>query len=244
MSPLKSISRNIPNAITCLNLVSGTLACVYALRGAAPTGGLRAYEVAAILIGCAAVFDFCDGLAARLLRAVSPMGKELDSLCDAVSFGVAPAMMVYALIDVAAPGSWLKYVALLVAVCGALRLARFNTDTTQAVSFLGLPIPANAIFWIGYCCWQYDNMQVLSGGGIYALAALVVAVSLLMVCRLRMFSLKFKNFSLSGNWHRYLIALLTVVCVAAQGVPGLASAIIAYVALSAVTHGRTKRMEA
>ena len=94
MSILTTIKNNIPNSITCLNLVSGSLACIYALRGGEDFGGLFGYQIAFIMIAAAAVFDFCDGLVARLLHAVSAIGKELDSLCDAVSFGLAPALLV------------------------------------------------------------------------------------------------------------------------------------------------------
>ena len=151
MKLFTAIRNNIPNSITCLNLVSGALACIYALRGSEDFGGISGYQISFIMIAAAAVFDFCDGLVARLLHAVSAIGKELDSLCDAVSFGLAPALLVYNFMATMNPGGWLHYVTLTIAVCGVLRLARFNVDATQATSFLGMPIPANAIFWIGYC---------------------------------------------------------------------------------------------
>ena len=244
MRILQAIRRNIPNAITCLNLVAGVMACIYATQGDRMIGPVNGYQGTFIMIACAAVFDFCDGLAARLLRTVSAMGKELDSLCDTVSFGVAPAMMVYTLFETADGASPLKYVALLIAVCGVLRLARFNVDTTQSTSFLGMPIPANAIFWIGYVSWQWQHPGALGGCGLWVMAAVTVLISLMMVCRLRMFSLKFKDFGLANNWHRYLIIVAAIVLIALQGLAGLASTIVAYILLSALTHRRTKAHEA
>lgn len=243
MKILRTIKRNIPNTITCLNLASGVLACIYALRSDETFGTLHGYHVSFLLIAVAAIFDFCDGLSARLLGAVSAIGKELDSLSDSVSFGIAPSLLVFMLLETAAPNSWIKYLAVIVAVCGVVRLARFNTDATQKVSFLGLPIPANAIFWIGFCAWQYEHMELLEGNNIWWLVALTVVMSLMMVCRLRMFSLKIKNLSWSGNWHRFLIVGIAIIVIAIQGIPGMATTIVAYIILSALTHRRTKRLE-
>lgn len=241
MKLLTSIKNNIPNSITCLNLVSGALACIYALRGNEDFGGIMGYQISFIMIAAAAVFDFCDGLVARLLHAVSAIGKELDSLCDAVSFGLAPALLVYDFMSTTHPDGWLQYVALLIAVCGVLRLARFNVDTTQTTSFLGMPIPANAIFWIGFCnlLYAHPELYATATDG-YMLAVLIVAISFSMVCKLRMFSFKFKNFTFAGNWHRYLLIVAAVAFVAAQGVTGLASTIMFYILLSVFTHRRTK----
>ncbi|MGN1246553.1 MAG: CDP-diacylglycerol--serine O-phosphatidyltransferase [Muribaculaceae bacterium] len=242
MKLLTAIRNNIPNAITCLNLVSGVLACIYALHGTDDFGGISGYQISFIMIAAAAVFDFCDGLVARLLHAVSAIGKELDSLCDAISFGLAPALLVYNFMATGNPDGCLHYVAIAIAVCGVLRLARFNVDTTQTTSFLGMPIPANAIFWIGYCNMLYAHPENYSAGlDEYLLAALVVAISLSMVCTLRMFSFKFKNFALATNWHRYLLIAAAVVLVAVQGITGLASTIAVYIVLSIFTHSRTKR---
>lgn len=244
MKLLRTIKNNIPNTITCLNLVSGIIACIFAFQSTEAFGSLYGYQIAFIMIAMAAVFDFLDGLVARLLNAVSAIGKELDSLCDSVSFGLAPALLVYFMMDYITPGTPFKYIALLIAVCGVLRLARFNIDTTQSVSFLGMPIPANAIFWIGYCNWMYHNVNFGHGNGIYVTTALVVIISLIMVSTLRMFSFKFKNFKLMNNWHRYLIIIATILFVAVQGISGLASTILFYIILSALTHSYTKKNEA
>lgn len=223
-----ALTRHIPNAITCLNLVCGTVAIVLAMDGD--------WATASAFIGAAAVFDFLDGAMARMLHAYSPVGKELDSLSDLVSFGVAPALMVYKVLP--APLCWL---AVMIAVCGALRLARFNVDTRQTTEFIGLPIPANAIFWIGAVSFLHtgadDSMAMAMDhaamlGRTLTVAVAIVAVSLLMLAPIRIFSLKFKNFSLADNWMRYLAIALTVCAVAILGLPGLAVAIALYVLLA------------
>ena len=157
---MKIIRNNIPNAITSLNLLCGSMACIAAFSGSEMLcGGLRGYEWAFILIGLSAVADFLDGLVARLLHAVSAIGKELDSLSDLVSFGLAPALILYNLMVEQGAGGW-ALVSLLLPVFGALRLARFNVDTNQTTTFTGLPIPANAIFWVGFTAW-YATHPVL-----------------------------------------------------------------------------------
>lgn len=233
MKILQSIRNNTPNAVTCCNLLSGALACIAAFHAFEPWWwGLLGYQVAFILIAAAAVFDFFDGFTARLLHATSPLGKELDSLSDAVSFGLAPAMVLYNMLVAYEPVSVWAYCAMLIPVFGALRLAKFNVSTDQSVTFTGLPIPANAIFWIGF-----TNYYAASHGHVATVAviALVVAFSLLMVCGLRMFSLKLHSLSMKENFKQYLLVLAFVLCVALCGVSGLALAIIFYIVLSAVT---------
>ena len=140
------IIRNIPNTLTCLNLLSGCLACAAAFAGD--------YVQAFAFIVVGAAFDFFDGLAARALHVYSVIGKDLDSLADDVTFGVAPGAMVFMLLREmtvhAQPGgleAWLPYVAFAIPVFSGLRLAKFNNDARQTTSFIGLPVPANALFW-------------------------------------------------------------------------------------------------
>ena len=223
------IKRNIPNTITCLNLVSGVMAIIAAFHGSQPYwGSLTGFQWAYIFIGIAAIMDFCDGFAARLLHAYSNLGKELDSLCDLVSFGVAPAMLVYQVMTEGNGLPWLPYIAIFIAVMGALRLARFNIDDRQTTSFIGLPIPANAIFWIGATAWIADRGYP----GDVVMAILTVAVSLLMVCNIRMFSLKFKNLDWRENFRRYVLVVGFVIFVATLGLSGLAWTIILYLSIS------------
>lgn len=221
------ITRNIPNAVTCINLLGGVMAIIMASGGDTQYLGLEAYRWVYIFIGISAVADFLDGFAARLLHAYSNLGKELDSLCDLVSFGVAPALLMYNCIDTLLPGSWMKWAVLLIPVCGALRLAKFNIDTRQTSSFIGLPIPANAIFWIGYSsiCWS-GNPSLLEW---YWLLPAVVVESLLMVSELKLFSLKFKTWSWRGNQWRWLLIATAVASVCIFGVAGLMWLIVAYV---------------
>lgn len=228
---LKKIISQIPNSITCLNLLSGTLASIFALNYDTVVGTLTGYEWTFICIGAAAVFDFCDGAAARLLHAYSELGKELDSLADLISFGLAPALLMYSTICWYNPGftPW-ALVALMIVVCGALRLARFNIDTRQTTSFIGLPIPSNAIFWIGYIGWI--NTHTYPGN--IATTIIIAVISLLMLSPLRMFSLKFKNFKFRKNARRYILIMAAALFVATEGLAGLAWTILFYILASAL----------
>lgn len=193
---------------------------------------MQGYQVAFVLIALAAVFDFFDGFTARLLHAVSPLGKELDSLSDAVSFGLAPGMVLYNMLVQYAPESGVAYIAMLIPVFGALRLAKFNVSTDQSTTFTGLPIPANAIFWIGFTNFYAEHHADVP---VLVVAGLVVALSLLMVCNLRMFSLKLHSLSVKENYKQYLLVLAFVICVGFCCVTGLAWAMLFYIVLSAVT---------
>lgn len=217
------ITRSIPNTITCLNLLSGCLAVVASFHGP------EAMKWAWIFMGAAAVFDFCDGAAARLLKAYSAIGKELDSLSDLVSFGLAPGMLVFNLMTWHGYGLW-AYAAFFLPVMGALRLAKFNVDTRQTTSFLGLPIPSNAIFWIGATAW----CQTYGVFPLWFMIVLIADLGMLMVCNLPMFSLKFQNFRFGENLRRFALILGAVVFVVFQGVPGLAWVIILYILLSLI----------
>ncbi|MBS1352543.1 MAG: CDP-diacylglycerol--serine O-phosphatidyltransferase [Coprobacter sp.] len=222
---MKRLSSYIPNIITCCNLTAGSLAVIMALRGT--------FEQAAILILIAAVCDFLDGLSARLLHAYSDMGKELDSLSDLISFGLAPGLMVYALLNdylLLPYGNleYLAYIALLIPVAGGIRLAKFNVDDRQTTSFIGLPIPANALFWIGVCFADTRDWHPV------IILALIVLFSYLMVSNLPMFSLKASNLSWSNNKLRYILVITSLGLVIWLGLTGLAGAIIAYILLSLI----------
>ncbi len=228
MKILRLIRSNIPNTITCLNLLSGCMAVVFAFHYDAMYGGLTGYQMAFIFIGAATLFDFCDGLSARLLHAYSALGKELDSLSDLVSFGLAPATLIYSTMAHNDAG-WLAYLAFVVTVFGALRLAKFNIDDRQTSSFIGLPIPSNAIFWIGWIAWV--NQYGYPGHAVMIL--LVLALSLLMVSRIRMFSLKVKTLEWRSNVRRYALVLGAVLFLIMQQLSGLAWSVVLYIVLSA-----------
>lgn len=235
MKLFRAVKQNIPNTITSMNLFSGCMAVVSAFHFNETIGAMHGYEWAFLFIGLATVFDFCDGLSARLLHAYSALGKELDSLSDLVSFGVAPAALVFNLIQ-SQTGSWVAFLAFLIAVFGALRLAKFNIDDRQTTSFIGLPIPANAIFWIGVVAWNVDFRYI----GDAWMTALVVLFPLLMVSSLPMFSLKVKTLSLRSNVRRYALLLGTAMLVAALQLAGLLWAIVFYILLS-VTERRDEQ---
>ena len=214
----KAIFAQIPNSITCLNLISGCIAIVMAFKGC--------YGWASIAIAAAAVFDFLDGAMARLMKAYSAVGKELDSLSDLVSFGVAPAAMVYNILP--EESSW---IAISIPVCGALRLARFNVDTRQTTSFIGLPIPANAIFWIGAVSWMEANGPF--DAWIMIPATMLEAQS--MLDPIQLVSLKFSNFKLNTeNCLRYFIIAAAIVLTVIFGLPGLSLTIILYYLLGLI----------
>lgn len=188
--------------------------------------GLEAYNWAYIFIGIAAVMDFLDGFAARLLHAYSNLGKELDSLCDAVSFGVAPAMILFSTLERYGNPEWICWASLLIPVFGVLRLAKFNIDTRQTTSFIGLPIPANAIFWIGYTALCNDMSGIMCEW--WFIVPVLLVECWLMVSPLKLFSLKFKTWGWKGNQFRWLLIVTAIVLVFCAGVPGLMWLIIAY----------------
>ena len=224
----KQVVRFIPNIITLLNLLSGCVAIYMAFHLTERFGSLSGLEWSWIAIAAAAVFDFCDGASARGLNAYSPIGKELDSLSDLVSFGVAPGMMMLNYMLQFSQHPWLCFTALLIPVFGAYRLAKFNLDESQKSSFLGLPIPANAIFWIGMAGW----IMRYGYPGTGLMVVLILLVSILMVVNLRMFSLKFKDFSWGHNFRRYMLMLATLVFIIIWHVSGLVWAIALYVLIS------------
>lgn len=242
---IKRLTASIPNTITCCNLLSGCLACIASFHISEHNllWGLGGLQLAWLLIAAATVFDFCDGLAARLLRAHSLLGKELDSLADLVSFGLAPGLMMYNLLIALGAPCWAPWIALCIPVLGALRLARFNVDDRQTTSFIGLPIPSNAIFWIGYTAWIAGPQSpvhngVIEGWPLWLTVALIPAIALMMVCGLPMFSLKFKSMNPKVNVMRYAVLLAAILLLLTIGVAGLAPAILFYIFLSIIDSKR------
>lgn len=226
------ITKNIPNAITCLNLAAGFAAIMFAAHAAEPFGSMLGWQWAALCIGIAAVADFCDGFSARLLRAYSNLGKELDSLCDLISFGVAPAAIIFNILLLANAPLWLLCLTVMIPICGALRLARFNIDTHQTTDFIGMPIPANAIFWVGYAAgMMHDSTFMLRPATI---ACAIVIVSLLMVSSQKMVSLKFKNLNFRENIKRYLVIAAFIISVAVYKLEGLWVGMCCYYIISLV----------
>ena len=216
------IKKHIPNFITTLNLFSGCFAIYYGFQAN--------YEMVMAFILIAAVFDFMDGLAARILKAYSPMGKELDSLADVVSFGVAPGVLVFSLINESALPDWMAFVGFIVPVFSALRLAKFNIDARQTSSFIGMPTPANALFWAGM---GYSFSDLLIDNGLLTIV-LAIVFCLFLVSEVPMFSLKFKNLSLKNNWVQYLFLVGSVALIVYFQTKALALIIAWYLVLSAI----------
>ena len=206
-----TLKKHIPNSITSMNALAGTIGVVFALQGRP--------DYAFICMLAAAVFDFCDGLSARILKVTSAIGKELDSLSDVVSFGVAPTMIVYKWLTICyfqmPPASQTHFVFLcsylvfLVPALSAVRLARFNIDTKQTENFIGMPTPANALF-LGFIPAASEHVTMLNNYWVVLVFAIFFAF--LLVTPINMISLKFKNFKLTGmNIARYLILLVGLV---------------------------------
>ncbi len=220
-----NITKHIPNAITSLNVLSGCIAVIFALQGD--------YYAVAICIALSAIFDFCDGFAARLLQAYSPMGKELDSLADLISFGLAPALLVLSSLQNVLPVEykWVAYISLILPVFAALRLAKFNIDERQSTSFIGLPVPANALWWIGVS-HIFTHPETVSCIELWGVVISIPVFAVLMISELPMFSLKFSNYRLSENVMRYTLIVVSIVCLVWQGVAGFALIIGIYILMS------------
>lgn len=228
---MRRLKRNIPNCITLLNLIAGMMAIISAARGVDPWWGLKGWQWGAIFIGIAAVADFLDGFFARMLKAYSALGKELDSLSDLVSFGVAPALMVFDLLESVEATPWLKWCVLIVPAFAAMRLAKFNIDKRQTTFFIGMPVPANAIFWIGFCALVAEGAHFLVLPGVYLPVVLVEAW--FMLSPFKLLSLKFHSYEYRGtNLWRYVLLLAAVVLVFCMGVGGLLWLIVFYVLMS------------
>ena len=224
---MNKIKQNIPNFITSLNLGAGCLSIIAACHGTQPFWGLMGFQWAFLFMAMGGLADFLDGFAARLLKAYSDLGKELDSLCDLVTFGVAPTLTLFFLMDAIGVDKWLCWTTLLIPICAAFRLGRFNLDTRQATTFIGLPVPANAIFWIGYAQLMWEGVQFLSIW--YVFLCFLVVECWLMNSNIPMFSLKMKNLSIKENLPRYLLAVAAGVFCFTLGVGGLFWLIVFYV---------------
>jgi CDP-diacylglycerol--serine O-phosphatidyltransferase len=232
------MKRHLPNLITLLNLACGTVAIVLTLEGQ--------WRWAVYLVLAAAVFDFLDGFAARMLKAHSETGKQLDSLADMVSFGVLPAVFIYTLFknlflnqpdDAGKFYNYLQWVVLvsvlLVPAFSAIRLARFNTEKDQGSFFYGLPTPAHALFWTGIF-WQMMQSGSLFGTplNLFFMWAIMLIMAFHMILPVPMYSLKFEHFRLRGNLIRYLLLFLSVVILIIVGWGGLSLVILVYILLS------------
>lgn len=227
------ITRHIPNTITLTNLLCGCIALIFAFSPFEKIGALYGFELTFILILAGALADFLDGMFARILKAYSPLGADLDSLSDLVTFGVAPALLLYNILDASTAEEWIKWSSLLIPVCGALRLARFNVDASQSTVFRGLPIPSCALFCIGLAAIMVSP----TGFNPYAAAGCIIFIALMMVAPLRMFSLKFKGNLFSGtNLIRYLLLAAAITFLSIWHWAGFLAAIGFYILVSFVAN--------
>lgn len=205
------MKKHIPNLVTCLNLFSGCVGIVYAFKGELMYAGYA--------IVLAAVFDFFDGMLARLLKAYSEIGKELDSLADMVSFGVLPSVIVYQLFlkspQVGSISPYINLSAFLIAIFSALRLAKFNIDVRQAENFIGLPTPANALLIASFPMILNEGNWFLSSYILnpFFLFIFSLGMGILLITEIPLISLKFKSLNLADNLFRYILLISAVVLV-------------------------------
>lgn len=234
------MKKHIPNFITTLNLFSGCIGIILALQ--------YRIDYAAYFIAVAALFDFLDGLVARILHVKSEIGKELDSLADVVSFGVLPGIIIYQLManspNTPAAGSYISIfslIALIIPVLSAVRLAKFNLDTRQTTSFIGLPVPANALFLgslplIKMQAGFSDSLSWLTvfTDNYYVLALMAIGMSLLLVSEIPLISLKFKNLKFSDNKPQFILVLIAVISFILITFTAIPLIILTYIALSLI----------
>ena len=226
------MKKHIPNTITCCNLISGCIATYYAFQAA--------FELALLFIVIGAVFDFFDGMVARLLHVSSPIGKELDSLADDVTFGFAPSAIVFEYLR--PETELLPFVVFIMAAFSALRLAKFNLDERQTLGFIGLPTPANALFWGSLIAGAGEWMKTAPIVGPNLSLVIIAGVFIscyLLVAEIPMFALKFKHWGWKGNEIKYLFILSCIPLLLLLGITGFAAIIAWYIILSVATAKKT-----
>lgn len=225
-----AIKKYIPNTITCCNLISGCIAIAYAFSGK--------IEISFTWIIIGAVFDFFDGMSARLLKVSSPIGKELDSLADIVTFGVAPSTILFSKLGIMSYPSLLEslrgilpFIAYIMAAFSALRLAKFNLDERQTLGFIGLPTPANALFWGSLLIGLGKRIDSSPLMCIFIIVGIFIS-SWLMVSEIPMFALKFKEWGWKKNQIKYIFLLTCIPLIAIFGITGFAIIVAWYVIIS------------
>lgn len=228
------MKKHIPNTITLMNLFCGCLSIVMAFE--------NRLAVAGILIFIAAVFDFFDGLAARLLHVKSAIGKELDSLADVISFGLAPTIIALQMLRYQENtlGIWegFYYVVFLMTLLSAVRLAKFNLDERQTENFIGMPTPINAMFWASIPCVQSFFSKFVIPQPFILLLAVIMAI--LLVVEIPMFSMKFKNLSWKDNKIRFLFIAFVLLSYLLIGLLAIPFVMLAYPIISLLMHGVKK----
>jgi len=234
------MKKHIPNFITSLNLLSGCFGIGFVFGGNV--------IMASYLIGIAAIFDLLDGMVARLLNVKSEFGKQLDSLADLISFGLLPGIILYSLLRIAfneAEGfqAYLPFIAFLIPLFSALRLAKFNIDDKQAESFIGLPTPANAIFIASIpLILIQQNETAISNlfGNPGFIIFLVLVLSFLLVAPIPLFSMKFKDLSWAKNYIQYIFIIISVILFIIFYFQAIPIIILLYILLSIINNSVKK----
>lgn len=219
-----TVLRHLPNALTSLNLFCGCLGIISLWQGSVESC------VWYVLASC--VFDFLDGFAARVLHVSSPIGKELDSLADMVSFGLLPSLVMFRMIDTISPNAYFPYAAFGLTIFSALRLAKFNVDENQTESFIGLPTPANALF-ITSLVYLASPWDVIISQDLFLLV-ITAGLSFLLVARVEMFALKFKTFTWRGNQLKFTFIAISVLLLGIWQLAALPFVILFYIGISLV----------
>ena len=233
-----NLKRHIPNAFTCGNLICGCLAIIQVFEGQLST--------AAYLVGMALIFDFFDGFMARLLRVPSSIGKDLDSLADMVTFGVVPGLVMYKLLSgIVYPSqmfpSCVPYFAFLIPLFSCVRLAKFNNDTRQSNSFIGLPTPSNAMVICSIPLISKFQGQPAILLNPYFLCLLSLIMSLLLVAEIPLFALKFKSFRWPDNKLRFTFLALSLILLATLQFVAIPLIILLYILVSIVNNIFSKK---
>lgn len=236
---IQKIKGLIPNTLTCCNLISGCIATMFAFQGS--------WGIALLWIIIGAVFDFFDGMSARALHVSCDIGKELDSLADDITFGFAPSAMIFSLLQQMVSYGfmedtywWLPYIAFIMAAFSALRLAKFNLDTRQALTFIGLPTPANALFWSSLIA-SFGSDIVAKTWLIPVIIVGIILFSLFLIAEIPLFALKFKDYSWKNNKTKYIFLIGCVVLLSITGEKGISLCIAWYIILALALFLASKR---
>jgi CDP-diacylglycerol--serine O-phosphatidyltransferase len=217
------MKKHIPNALTCANLLSGCIGIVFAFKGD--------LTIAAYAVLMSGIFDFFDGFSARLLHVKSEIGKELDSLADMVSFGFLPGVVMFQLIAQSDHTTgYMPYVAFLITIFSALRLAKFNIDTRQTEDFIGLNTPMNTLFIVSLPFIKNDHPEIINST--LVLVGLTILMSWLLVCEIKIFSLKFGSLNWKDNKVKFIFLIISAVLIAFLKFAAIPIVLILYICSS------------
>lgn len=237
----------IPNTLTALNLFCGSIAVLSFLN--------HFYLLGIILIFVASIADFFDGFVARLLKVQSELGKELDSLADMVSFGFVPGTILYVALlkttnysdftGLIENEEYMPFIGFLITVFSGLRLAKFNIDTRQSTSFIGLPTPANTLFfltipsiWLNAESTDFIH-EIISNPTILILSTLLF--SYLLIAELPLIALKFKGFGFKGNAFRYILIISGIISTILFTYLAIPVILVLYILLSIIENITAKK---